>query len=278
MGRKKSFGNRLEEVGNPLDSAVANRDGSILQMVSAAVRHGEVRLAFQPVMQARNDGVVAFYESLLRVLDATGRVIPAGQFMPKVETEELGRELDCAALKQGLHTLTQFRDLRLSVNMSARSIGYRKWMRILDKFLTQDPSLGERLILEISEKSAMSMPDIVTGFMADMQARGIAFALDDYGSGSIAIRHFREFLFDAVKIHGQFVRGISGEPANQLLVGALIKVAREFDMFTVATSVESAADAAFLVQVGADCLQGFQFGAPSMTPPWLPDRAARETA
>ncbi len=271
MRRKKKFAEVPITAANPLEAAVAGRDSQVMEMVAKAVQHNEVRLAYQPVVQTQNPGTVAFYESLLRVLDATGRVIPAGQFMPHVEMDQLGRDLDCAALKQGLLILSQFRDLRLSVNMSARSIGYRKWMKILERGLRDNPAAAERLILEISETSAMSMPEIVTDFMADMQARGVAFVLDDYGAGQIAIRHFRQFMFDAVKIHGGFVRGIEQEPGNQLLVAALIKVAHEFDMFAVATSVESQKDAAVLARIGADCLQGYHFGAPSMTPPWLPD-------
>ena len=243
--------------------------------VTEAIRHNEVHMAFQPVIQARLPSTVAFYEGLLRVLDAAGRVIPAGQFMARAEQTELGRELDCIALQRGFKVLSEFRQLRLSINMSARSIGYRKWMRVLDRGLRDDPDAGERLILEISEDSAMIVPELVTKFMGDMQARGVSFALDDYGAGSIAIRHFRQFLFDAVKIDGQFVRGITNNPSNQLVVTALMRVAREFDMFTVAESVETEMDAAFLTNAGVDCLQGYRFGAPTIAMPWLPEKTAR---
>lgn len=276
MKRKLKLADVPPEVVSPLDAAVTGRDRSVLDMVAKALKHKEVMLAFQPVVQARHPETVAFYESLIRVLDDTGRVIPAGQFIFKVEQEELGRELDCASLRQGLRTLSQYRQLRLSINMSARSIGYRKWMRILDRALREDAAIGDRLILEIGEVSAMTVPEIVINFMAEMQARGVSFALDDYGAGNIAIRHFRKFLFDAVKIDGQFVRGIHENSGNQLLVSALISVAREFGMFTVAESVESEQDAAYLIEHGVDCLQGYYYGAPSVSPPWLPD--ARQEA
>ena len=52
--------------------------------------------------------------------------------------------------------------------------------------------------------------------------------------------------------------------------------ARIDDMFTVAEQVETADDAAFLIDLGIDCLQGFYFGAPTISPPWRsPNAAAR---
>jgi EAL domain-containing protein (putative c-di-GMP-specific phosphodiesterase class I) len=253
---------------SPLNAAITGRDGQVMDMVAAAIRHNNCLLAFQPVMQARAPHATAFYEGLIRVLDDTGRVIPARDFMPVVENDELGRELDCNALEIGLRTLARNPAVRLSINMSARSIGYQRWQRILDRCLGRDATLGERLILEISEPSAMTVPELVADFMDRMQGRGIAFALDDFGTGPTVVRHFRNFFFDAAKIDGQFVRGIDRNSDNQALVRALIAIAREFDMLTVAESVETVAEARFLATVGIDCLQGYLFGPPSVSPPW----------
>ncbi|MFC3613083.1 EAL domain-containing protein [Lutimaribacter marinistellae] len=253
---------------NPLNAAVAGRDRSTLAMVTEAIKHKQCMLAFQPVMQAQPPHGVAFYEALIRVMDETGRVIPARDFMPVVEDTELGRDLDAVALEIGLRTLVRNPDIRLSVNMSARSIGYQRWMRTLGRFLDKDPTLGERLILEITEGSAMMLPELVIDFMDRLQPKGICFALDDYGSSTFSFRHFRDFLFDATKIDGQFVRGVAGNRDNQALTRALVSVAREFDMLITAESVETVEDAEFLVSIGVDCLQGYLFGAPTVSPPW----------
>lgn len=274
MKGRKARADLPEGGDNPLNAAIAGRDRQILEMVEAAIRHRNCMLAFQPVMSVHGLREPAFYEGLIRVLDATGRVIPAREFMPVVEDTELGRELDCNALEIGLRTLARNPALRLSINMSARSIGYRRWQRILDRCLGRDDSLGERLILEISEKSAMTVPELVIDFMDRQRGRGIAFALDDFGSGPVAVRHFRDFVFDAVKIDGQFVRGISGKPENRTLVQALADIARRFEMLTIAESVETATDADVLVNAGIDCLQGYLFGAPTVRAPWKAEAKA----
>ena len=274
MGNRKRA-DLPEGSDDPLSAAVTSRDRSVVQMATEAVKHRQCRLAFQPVVQAHPPQGIAFYEGVIRVLDETGRVIPAREFMPQVENTPIGRDLDCVALEMGLRTLIRNPGIRLSINMSARSIGYSNWSRVLDRFLKKDASLGERLILEISESSAMQVPELVVDFMDRQQARGIAFALDDFGASNFGFRHFREFLFDAAKIDGQFIRGISSNPDNQSLVRALIAVAREFEILVTAESVESGEDAHFLIANGVDCLQGFLYGAPSVTPPWSSEKAAK---
>jgi EAL domain-containing protein (putative c-di-GMP-specific phosphodiesterase class I) len=232
-------------------------------------------LAFQPVVMAADPTRIAFYEGLIRVVDDTGRLIPARDFIGAVEMRELGRLIDCAALELGLAALADEPSLRLAVNMSARSIGYPRWKQILDQGLARDPTVGERLILEVTESSAMLMPDLVTVFMDDLQRRGIAFALDDFGAGYTAFRYFREFFFDVLKIDGQFIRGIASDPDNQALTRALVSIGQHFDMLTVAESVESAADADWLRSAGVDCLQGYFYGMPTVNPVWAQSKRRR---
>jgi EAL domain-containing protein (putative c-di-GMP-specific phosphodiesterase class I) len=267
--KRKIMADMPEGGDNPLSAAVVSRDRSTLDMVSDAIKHKQTMLAYQPVMQALPPNNVAFYEGYIRVLDATGRVIPARDFMPIVEDNELGRELDCLALEHGLRTLHRAHDVRLSINMSARSIGYHRWGQVLKRFLKKAETLGERLVLEITEASAMATPELVIDFMDQMQEHGIAFALDNFGAGTSMIKYFRDFFFDAVKIDGQFIRGIHQNFDNQAMTRALVSVAKQFDMLVVAESVESREDAEFLLSIGVDCLQGFLFGAPSVQPPWI---------
>ena len=257
--------------GNPLAVLVSEQDRETISMVEDALRARRVRLAFQPVVMGSNPERVLFHEGLIRLMDVSGRTIPARDFMAAVEERELGRQIDCAALELGLETLARHTDIRISVNMSARSIGYPRWMKILKKGLQRSPTIGERLILEITESSAMLVPEIVTAFMDDLQREGIAFALDDFGAGYTAFRYFKDFFFDIIKIDGQFIRNIHQDPDNQVLTRALLSIARQFEMFAVAESVETAEEAAFLQSIGMDCLQGYLFGAPSLRPAFMPD-------
>ncbi|WP_306113427.1 MULTISPECIES: EAL domain-containing protein [unclassified Roseovarius] len=263
---------------NPLSYAVSARDRSVIEMVNHAVKHKQVMLAFQTVVPSANQNHPAFYEGLIRVLDETGRIIPARDFIDAIETTETGRVIDCLALEKGIQTLSEFPELRLSINMSARSIGYGRWIKTLKRGLNNDPTVAERLILEITESSAMLVPELVVGFMNEVQRKGISFALDDFGAGYTSFRYLKDFYFDILKIDGQFIRGIAHDSDNQILTAALASVAEQFDMLTVAESVEKPEDAEYLTQMGIDCLQGYYFGAPTVNPPWRENGMAQASA
>ncbi|MEF9602996.1 EAL domain-containing protein [Paracoccus sp. PXZ] len=267
-----------QKLGSPLDFAVDQQSRVTMATVRRAVTRGDAVLAYQPVVQADRTDHAAFHEGLIRIIDETGRIVPLRDFLPLAETTELGRQIDCLSLSLGLKSLAEEPSLRLSVNMSARSIGYPAWLRTLRDGIAGDVSIAERLILEITESSAMGMPELVGQFMQELQAQGVSFALDDFGAGYTSFRYLRDFCFDMIKIDGQFVRDIAMQRDNQVLARALQSIAHHFDMFTVAESVETADDAAFLIDMGIDCLQGYYFGAPTIVPPWKsPNSAARRS-
>lgn len=265
--------NRLND---PLTSAVQQRDGEILAMVAEAIEHKNVVLAYQPVMQSNRHTRPAFFEGLIRILDKSKRPIPARDFIQQVDAHELGRRIDTLALELGLKALRENPALRLSINLSARSIGYAPWLRALAEGLSDDRYVGERLILEITERSALLIPDVVRAFMDDLQNRGIAFALDDFGAGYSSFRYLRDLYFDILKIDGQFIRAIDQDPDNQVLAKAMVSIGRHFDMMTVAECVETAGEAAYLAGIGVDCLQGYHLGAPSLKPVWSSPRTRQK--
>ena len=62
---------------DPLTDAVNARDKAVVANIRRALDREDAFLLFQPVVEGRRTGKVAFYEGLIRILDDTGRVIPA---------------------------------------------------------------------------------------------------------------------------------------------------------------------------------------------------------
>jgi EAL domain-containing protein (putative c-di-GMP-specific phosphodiesterase class I) len=231
--------------------------------VAQALAQGRIGFHYQPVVRAANPRFPAFFECLARLKLPNGEVMPAGAFMPTVESGLLGRAIDRLALAHALTTLAAAPGLRLSVNMSPLSMGDEEWLAVLDAAARANRGACQRLIIEITEDAAMRDVGQTIDFMHHVRSTGCAFALDDFGAGATGFKYFRDFRFDMVKIDGAFVRGVSGARDAQVLVECLNAVARHFEMVTVAERVDDEADAAWLRNLGIECLQGYLFGRPA---------------
>jgi EAL domain-containing protein (putative c-di-GMP-specific phosphodiesterase class I) len=231
--------------------------------VAQALAQGRIEFHFQPVVQASNPRMPAFFEMLARLRMPDGQVLPAGTFMPTVESGPLGRAVDRLALATALKALAANPALRLSVNMSPLTMGDEDWLAILAAAARGGSGVCGRLILEITECDAMADAAQTIDFMDHVRTTGCAFALDDFGAGATGFKYFRDFRFDIVKIDGAFSRDVANARDAQVLVECLAGVARHFEMMTVAEQVETEADAAWLRTAGIDALQGYLFGRPA---------------
>lgn len=239
-----------------------DREASVLDRVEKSIAKERVLLALHPVLSLQGETV--FSEGLARPLDDEGRLIPAAWFADKVEETDLGRELDRVVLVKALEQLRKDPKLRLSINVSARSMMDAAWRQVLVEHLSRYGSLHERLILEISEKSAVQLHELVMRFMADFQPQGLAFCLDQFGAGYTSFHHLKKFLFDFAKIDKSFIRNLDRDPDNQVVVAALRSIANQFDMELIADGIETAAEASMAEQLGLQLVQGYYYGEPAV--------------
>lgn len=265
---------RAEKLGNPLAEAVIQRDRNVVDLVEQSIAQDHVLLAFQPIVHDGDLSSVVFHESLLRVLDQTGRVIPARDFLPSISSTDLARRLDCIALSLCLSELRKHPNLRLSVNTSARSLGYRKWVETLELGIDQTPHVANRLIIEISEPSVMQLPELVSDFMYDWQPKGVAFALDDYGAGPTSFMFFKDFFFDAVKLGESFSKDITQSNENQALVRGIASICADLETRLVATRVAATEDVEALAELGVTLVQGYAIEPPKISPAWRATNAS----
>lgn len=272
---KTSKFDRDPALASPFDAAISAQDRETMSMVTLALKERRMRLAYQPVVYAADPAMIGFFEGFIRLLNQRDQVIPARDFMGAVEQTQLGRDIDCAALQMGLMALQRNPQIRVSINMSARSVGYRPWANILRKALRDSPRLGRNLILEITEPSTLQVPDVLKSFMTEMRDHGIVFALDDFGADVTSLRLLRELRFEIAKIDGVLVKNVDESPDRQAVARAAIAIAQELEMYVVAEAVETEGEANWLREAGVGCLQGYLFGPPTVTPDFRAFRHGR---
>ena len=150
----------------------------------------------------------------------------------------------------------------LNVNLSGKSIGDRKLAALTEDALAESGIDPARLIFELTETAAISNIEEAKSFAIRLHRHGCRFALDDFGAGFGSFFYLKSFPFDYLKIDGDFIRGLASSPMNQLVVSAIVSIARGLDKKTVAEFVTDEETARLLRTLGVDHAQGYHVGLP----------------
>jgi EAL domain-containing protein (putative c-di-GMP-specific phosphodiesterase class I) len=247
-------------------SEMHRRNLAVGNKVKSALRDRRLQFAFQPVVRAGNQQAV-FHECLLRMRDENGEIIPAGVFVPIIEQLGLVRLIDRYVLDLAVQALTDHPTLTLAINISGLTSSDQSWLRTLSALVKNKPDVARRLIIELTETSALTDIEESARFLAAIRELGCRVAVDDFGAGFTSFRHLKSLTLDIVKIDGSFVRNLSDNVDNQLVIRNLLGLAEVYGMETVAECVETQEDARFLTGEGVKYLQGSYFGRPSMETP-----------
>ena len=119
-----------------------------------------------------------------------------------------------------------------------------------------------RLIFELTETAAIANVEEAKAFAGRLHGRGCQFALDDFGAGFGSFYYLKNFPFDYLKIDGEFIRGLASSPMDQLVVEAIVTIARGMGKKTVAEFVADEETACLLRKIGVDYAQGYHIGRP----------------
>lgn len=237
-----------------------------------AIHNNRLRLAFQPVVDART-GKVESYEALLRILTAEGHIITAGPFIPAAEKLGFIKIIDSFVLKAVVHELMLDPNVRIAMNVSNMVVKDTRWYKRA-KALLKDPKVAERLILEITETGGEHDLASVAKFVENVKSLGCEVAIDDFGAGYTSFKQLKLISADILKIDGAFVRDIIENPESKLFVNTLLKFAKAYSLKTVAEFVETGEIAKILMELGVDYLQGFYFSQALNYRPWIKEDTA----
>lgn len=222
-------------------------------------------LHYQPIVSLR-DGSVSHYEALVRLADEPGGgLVAPGRFLPAAERYGLIREIDRMVLAQVATLLSGEhgeQGVHVAINCSSLSITDGGMLAQIEgalRLASVDPA---QLVVEVTETAAISDMARAQAFCVGVQAFGCAVALDDFGAGFGSFQYLKHLPFQYLKIDGDFIRGLPASSKDQLVVKALVDLARGMGKQTIAEYVEDMATVELLREYGVDYAQGFEVGAP----------------
>jgi EAL domain-containing protein (putative c-di-GMP-specific phosphodiesterase class I) len=123
-------------------------------------------------------------------------------------------------------------------------------------------SVGERVVLEITERAALDRLPDVRGRIATLRKLGYRIALDDLGAGYAGLASFTLLEPDIVKLDMALVRDIHRQPTKQTVVRTMTSMCKELGIVVTAEGIETPEERDELANAGSDLMQGYLFAHP----------------
>jgi EAL domain-containing protein (putative c-di-GMP-specific phosphodiesterase class I) len=146
------------------------------------------------------------------------------------------------------------------VNLSGKSIGDPRTIGFFEDALAEGGIDPACLVFEMTETAAIANLQQARAFVNRMH--GCRLALDNFVAGSASFYYLKNFPFDYLKIDGEFIRGLSNNSVNWLVVQAIVGIGQGMGKKTVGTYVADADSVYLLRDNGVDYAQGYHIGLP----------------
>jgi diguanylate cyclase (GGDEF)-like protein len=244
----------------------AQQRQQLAETLEGSVEREEIEAYYQPIV-ALDTGRVVGLEALARWRHpARGLVLPES-FIPLAEETgfmpPIGRtvlRLACEQLESWRSRHRFHQDLMISVNLSQSELRSPNLTQGVEEILSQTGIPPDRLILEITETSAMQDPEATIDKLGELRLLGVRIALDDFGTGYSSLSHLRDVPIDMLKIAKPFVDRID---SDSTFVDAILRLAASLGLEVVAEGIETAEQADTLRALGCSLGQGYYYAPPT---------------
>jgi diguanylate cyclase (GGDEF)-like protein/PAS domain S-box-containing protein len=219
-------------------------------------------LEMQPIMSLRSPYDSLNFEVLLRMRGPDGRVSPAGPLIAAAEKSGRAGVIDRWVLSSTLgwiedHVESLSNTRFVCMNLSGASLNDERFVQDTLEILARHEHVASRLCMEITESVALHDLDNTRRFIDQVRAFGVKVALDDFGAGYTSFSYLKELPADVLKIDGNFIVNINEHPANVAIVEAIVSLAVNLGMKTIAEWAEDAETVRTLAEIGVDYVQGY---------------------
>ena len=226
-------------------------------------------LVMQPIMSLRTPYESLNFEILLRMRQKDNTITSAGKIISAGENNGRSAVIDRWVMSNALAWLDEHYDELdrtrfVCMNLSGASLNDERFIHDAFAMLAQHGRAVGKLCIEITESVALHDLDNTRRFIDRVRDFGAKVALDDFGAGYTSFSYLKELRADTLKIDGSFVLGVNAHPANLAIVEAIVELARNLGMKSVAEWAEDLATIEALEEVGVDYVQGFAIAEPQL--------------
>ncbi len=228
---------------------------------------GELVLHYQPKFELGSQRLVGA-EALMRWKHPQRGMVSPLSFIPMAEETGLIVPMGQWALHEACRTVVHWNEgrtampLKVAVNLSARQFADGNLVHAVTGALSATGCPPQWLELEITESLLLDARDDIRVALETLSNMGITIALDDFGTGYSALSYLTRLPVQTLKIDRSFVKGLPHDRNSVELSRAIVSLGKGLNMVLVAEGIETPEQAAFLLTLGCDLVQGFLFGRP----------------
>ncbi len=231
-----------------------------------ALEKEELVLYYQPQFDLAS-GRILGAEALLRWRDPERGLVPPGEFIPVAEDTGLIGPIGEWVIGEACRELRRWHeagatDLSMAVNLSPVQFRRSRLVEIAARALQENRLPAECLEFELTESLLIREDAAILETLTALKGLGVKLSIDDFGTGYSSLAYLKRFNVDKLKIDQSFIRELCSNPDDEAIVSAVITMARQLRLRTVAEGVENAEQATMLRRFDCDEVQGFLFGRP----------------
>ncbi len=227
-----------------------------------AVKHGELRLEYQPRFRIADGGMVGA-EALVRWQHPQRGLLAPDAFIPIAEEVGLITAVGEWVMDAACRQASQWPEtLFVSVNVSSREFQSGQLVERVKAALQRSGLAANRLELEVTESVMLEDADNALILMRSLKALGVRLTMDDFGTGYSSLSYLRSFPFDGLKIDRSFVSRLGESQTDLAIIEAVIGLGRALSLTVTAEGVETLEHLKLLDSVACDEGQGYYLSRP----------------
>ena len=231
-----------------------------------ALERGELLLHYQPQAEI-STGEIVGVEALVRWQHPQLGLVSPADFIPVAEEIGLIVRLGDWVLNEACRQAVAWQraglpHIPVAVNLSALQLRNPDFLNSVRRALQSAGLDAHWLELELTESVLMHRAEVAMQTLQGLSALGIRIAIDDFGTGYSSLAYLRRLAIDKLKIDRSFIRDLSVDAEDSLIVATIIRMAHSLRLRVIAEGVEGSEQLATLRAQGCDEIQGYHLSRP----------------
>lgn len=244
----------------------AEKFTALSQGLHKAVERDEFELHYQTKVKMETQEVIGC-EALIRWNKPNQGLVSPFEFISVLEESGLMVQVGEWVIFEACRAIKKWEEVgvnvgKVAINLSGRQFGSGSLLRTVKQALEETGVLPEQLEFEITESLMMDDASQVVEILNSIQKLGIHIAIDDFGTGYSSLAYLKKFPIDILKIDRAFIKDITEDEDSAAIVDAIIAMAKQLNLKTVAEGIETKEQYALLANKGCEVGQGYLFSKP----------------